>query len=85
MFIFVGGEKTPPSKEKNMDARIKKICSRCRGTKVDDNINPPAPCSSCEATGYTNGDVVELTELSDDITICKRRLKKIMDKLEITE
>jgi DnaJ-class molecular chaperone len=68
-----------------MDAKIKKLCSRCRGSGTDNNVDPPISCEACGGTGYFNGDMIDVSELAADVDICKRRLRKIMDKLEIKE
>ena len=68
-----------------MEAKIKKKCSRCLGTGIDTNMTPPGVCISCEGSGYYGADFVDVTELAEDVDKCKRRLKKIMDKLEISD
>jgi hypothetical protein len=65
------------------------ICGRCLGTKVvsasNDEGTIEIPCESCGATGYFEVGNLDVTDLQTDITKCLRRLKKLMDKLEVTD
>lgn len=66
-------------------------CGRCIGTGVDDNTkdndgNPALiPCASCGGSGNVANGMIDLTDLQADMDKVLRRLKKIMDKLEVTE
>ena len=66
------------------------ICATCSGTGIQDagqdNQGNPVPsktCLACNGTGKLPMGVLDTTDLKDDLDKIKRRLKKIMDKLEI--
>jgi DnaJ-class molecular chaperone len=73
------------------EANMKVKCGRCGGTGIDENkkdINGnvvPESCSACGGTGYFVSGEIVTTEIMDDLDKCKKRLKKIMDHLGITD
>ncbi len=68
-----------------VDLNIKRRCSRCLGTGIDDNITPSKSCDACGGDGFFEFDKIDITELQRDIDKILRRLKKIMDKLAIED
>ncbi len=73
------------------EANIKRICPLCKGvgTYTDhDEYGNPLPdtlCRECNGDGGKEDYKLDTTEIMDDLDKCKKRLKKIMDKLEITD
>ena len=73
------------------DADIKIKCSRCLGTGSDNNNrdsegNPAVEfCIPCNGVGYIAKDKIDTTDIMADLDKCKKRLKKIMDKLELID
>ena len=64
------------------------MCMRCLGTKIvtlpDAQGNPvQQPCDGCDGTGVRESAQIDTVDMRTDITLCKRRLKKIMDKLGV--
>jgi hypothetical protein len=55
------------------------------GTGYDSTSANPGSCLPCAGLGYIAKDKIDITSLQADIDKILRRLKKIMDKLEITE
>ena len=70
------------------EATIKQTCRVCEGTgKVSNKLswegNPiEENCLPCNGIGYLLS-ILDTTDIMTDLDKCKRRLKKIMDKLEI--
>ena len=67
----------------NLD--IKFMCPRCMGTGFDNTSANSGECIPCAGLGYIAKDKIDITSLQADIDKILRRLKKIMDKLEINE
>lgn len=78
--------------------KIFKRCPLCNGTGITPVAagTPPFCCVMCKGTGQIQSQTVDgaeqeaseiakLDALQADVTKCLRRLKKILDKLEITE
>jgi len=69
-------------------------CARCKGTgkslELIDSANPSLGtedkiCINCNGDGFIKWGDLDVTEIMTDLDKCKRRLKKIMDKLEIND
>lgn len=60
-------------------------CTRCNGTGIDDNLNPPASCLICGGDGYVQSSLIDTTELMNELDWLKKKIKKILQKLEIPE
>ncbi len=69
-------------------------CPRCLGTGVfttadpipDDPYAPDEdPCTSCLGTGYLEVGKVDSTDITDELDWIKKKIKKILNKLEIPE
>ena len=39
-------------------------CSRCNGSGIDDNTNPPSSCVACGGDGYVVSALVDTTKLT---------------------
>jgi hypothetical protein len=76
--------------------QIKVKCNICSGDGIVESINGNVPCVPCSGTGWLFHSQVEGAEqidalttkvdtLQTDVTKCLRRLKKIMDKLEVVD
>ena len=69
------------------ELQVKKICYACGGSgRVDEwieEVNVGKDCIVCSGTGKLTSEIIDITDLQADITKILRRLKKIMDKLEI--
>jgi DnaJ-class molecular chaperone len=64
---------------------IKSDCPKCKGTGIIDVALGTGPCMRCGGDGKQEfGDLIS-TDLEADVTKCLRRLKKIMDKLEVND
>ena len=74
-----------------MDVVLKIKCGRCGGTGTDENVRDqngnvvPQSCTSCGGIGYVELGLMDMTVVIEDLAICKRRLRKILDKLEIED
>jgi hypothetical protein len=67
---------------------VRRKCVVCGGDGIFTSPSGDSiPCpSSCEGTGYCDtGMAVDITDLQADMTKALRRIKKIMDKLEIAD
>lgn len=64
-------------------------CNRCSGTGTDDNIqNPdgsvtPGNCLICGGDGYIESALIDTTEVTAELDWIKKKIKKILQKLEI--
>jgi len=67
-----------------MEQIIRK-CSFCDGGKVLGSSQEPRTCEKCNGTGVETLGEINLDAIMDDLDKCKKRLKKIMDKLEISD
>jgi len=65
--------------------KIYNICPECRGAGVSDPNSSGATnnCGRCEGTGRQYIGNADDIEIIDELDTIKKRLKKIMDKLEI--
>ena len=74
---------------KTQDITIK--CGRCNGTGIDDNAvdeegNPiPESCISCGGDGFIESGLLDVTEVMNELDWIKKKIKKILNKLEIDE
>ena len=70
---------------------LKFKCGRCSGTGIDDNQKDengnsiPESCIPCSGTGYSAGGMIDTTEVMDLLDWLKKKIKKILQKLEIPE
>ena len=71
---------------------IKSDCPNCNGTGISPNKKlvdgvqvPEGPCPTCESIGIITKLTIDFTEVQGDLDKILRRLKKIMDKLEVGE
>ena len=55
------------------------------GTGFDNTSANSGECIPCAGLGYIAKDKIDITSLQADIDKILRRLKKIMDKLELTD
>ena len=66
-------------------------CGRCNGTGIDDNRkdeneNPILEsCTSCGGDGYIESALVDVTEVMNELDWLKKKIKKILVKLELPE
>jgi hypothetical protein len=60
-------------------------CTRCLGTGIDDNLMPPGPCMACGGDGLVGSAVVDTTDIMDELDWLKKKIKKILNQLEIPE
>lgn len=68
-----------------MDLVITKPCGRCEGTGTDKNVNPVATCTNCSGTGKVENSRIDITDIMSDLDKCKKRLKKIMDAMGLSD
>lgn len=66
-------------------ASIKVKCNRCLGTGLDDNVTPPAECEGCGGDGWVEVDAVDTTAIMEELDWLHKKVKKILNKLEIEE
>ena len=68
--------------------QINNQCRKCMGTglytEMVEDVPTEVPCNACNGEGFTSMTTID-EKLHDDIALIKRRLKKILDKLEISE
>jgi len=64
---------------------VNKKCSYCDGTGVSGMPNEQGVCPRCAGITREFMGEIDMTDIESDLTKCLHRLKKIMDKLEITE
>lgn len=67
----------------NLITKIK--CSRCNGTGIDNNVIPNIQCLSCDGVGFVQSEVIDITVLINELDWIKKKIKKILNKLEIPE
>jgi len=60
-------------------------CPRCLGTGSDSNVTPPILCDACSGTGYIDSALIDTTEITNELNWLKKKIKKILQKLEISE
>jgi len=60
-------------------------CSRCNGSGIDDNTNPPSSCVACGGDGYVESALVDTTELMNELDWIKKKIKNILKKLDVEE
>jgi len=66
-------------------------CGRCNGAGSDDNKRDaegniiPESCISCGGDGYIESALIDVTEVMDSLDWLKKKIKKILKKLEIEE
>lgn len=61
-------------------------CPKCHGTGIlAVGESGSDPCNRCNGDGQLVIGLVDSTSLEEDVTKCLRRLKKIMDKLEVND
>ena len=66
-------------------------CGRCNGTGIDDNKRDengniiPESCTSCGGDGYIESALIDVTEVMDLLDWIKKKIKKILQKLELPE
>ena len=60
-------------------------CTRCMGTGIDDNLVPPGPCVVCGGDGYITSASLDVTEMMNELDWLKKKIKKILQKLEISD
>lgn len=67
--------------------QVKAKCPFCKGDGIYESLTgSPSPCPYCEGLGYSMpGSEIDVTEIMADLDKCKKRLKKIMDKLEVLD
>ncbi len=66
-------------------------CSTCDGTGIDRNQKDengnviPKTCIACNGDGWLDTGVIDTTEITDELGWIKKKIKKILQKLEISE
>ena len=60
-------------------------CQRCLGTGMDNNVSPSITCVSCGGTGYIGEAKIDSTEMMNELDWLKKKIKKILQKLDIPE
>jgi DnaJ-class molecular chaperone len=68
------------------------MCPRCLGTGIytteDSTTHLPIvedPCTNCGGAGYFETGKTDTTEIMDELDWIKKKIKKILNKLEIEE
>ena len=61
------------------------FCSKCKGTGTVPVGEGTAPCNRCSGDGQVTIGSVDSSDLEDDIATILKRLKKIMEKLEVKD
>jgi len=72
---------------------IKVMCNSCLGTGINPGrhlegevmVPDTGPCPSCAGLGKMTMSEIDFTAIDTDIKKILRRLKKIMDKLEVID
>lgn len=64
------------------DAIIKILCSRCRGSGVDNNGEDPVECAPCGGTGYRGVSFMDITAIMDKLDDIQDDVKKIKKKVD---
>ena len=65
-------------------------CSTCGGTgfenQIDENGNPiQITCTACAGDGWLDTGLIDSTLLTDELDWLKKKIKKILKKLEIED
>lgn len=64
-------------------------CPHCNGTGKSniagdlDKEGILRNCPKCQGEGYYVSGKIDTTDIMADLVVCKRKLKKLMDKLEV--
>jgi DnaJ-class molecular chaperone len=61
------------------------FCPKCHGTGVISVGEGTIPCNRCVGDGQLEIGLIDSTALEADVAKCLRRLKKIMDKLDLAD
>jgi len=70
---------------------LKFKCGICSGTGTDNNQKDengnvvPESCIPCNGTGYSDSVLIDSTEVMDLLDWLKKKIKKILVKLELPE
>jgi DnaJ-class molecular chaperone len=67
-------------------------CPKCYGTGICNTYNAITeettvedPCVNCSGQGYFEDGKIDTTEIMDKLDWLKKKVKKILDKLEVPE
>ena len=65
-----------------MDIKIKNLCSRCLGKGIDENLIPPTLCVSCTGTGYVGRDIIDTTDIMEQLGYIHGKVTAIWNKVK---
>jgi len=74
------------------DIKTYTMCPRCLGAGIYTTEDPVThvpvvedPCTNCNGEGYFEAGKMVTTEIMDELDWIKKKIKKILNKLEIEE
>lgn len=64
------------------EASIKILCSRCRGSGIDDNEENPDTCAACSGTGYSGNDLIDTTDIMEQLGAIRGKVNAIWNQVK---
>jgi len=64
------------------EASIKILCSRCRGSGIDDNMEESETCSACSGTGYYGNDLIDTTDIMEELGAIRGKVNAIWNQVK---
>jgi len=61
---------------------IRALCSRCRGSGIDDNGEDPISCIPCNGVGYVEASVIDTTEIMEQLGAILGKVNAIWNQVK---